>query len=101
MDPMTATERKVKVPEPSPEDPAAVLTYGEMAELSRLLCRNLKDKDHLIKAVQAATTINVEGAKIILEPRLLTRLKSRCLTGDFPGFLRETIIRQLHDWAGW
>lgn len=101
MDPMTATESRKKPPEPSSEDPAAVLTFGEMAEIGSLLGKHLKDKDALIKAIHHATTISVEGAKITLEHRLLTRLKSRCLTNDFPQFLREVIIRQLHDWAGY
>lgn len=98
---MSMTATKVKAPEPSPEDPAAVLTFGEMSELSHLLHRNLKDKDALMKAIQLATTITVQGVPITLEPRLLARLKSRCLTGDFPSFLREIVIKQLHDYAGY
>ncbi len=95
------TASKVKIPEPSPEDPAAVLTYGEMAEIGRLFCKHLKDKDALIKAITYATTVSVEGVKITIEPRLLIRLKSRCLTNDFPGFLKEVVIKQLHDYAGY
>ncbi len=100
MDSMTAT-KPLKPPEPSPDDPAAVLTYGEMAEVSRLLGKHLKDKDALIKAIHTATTISVQGVPVTLEHRLLTRLKSRCLTNDFPSFLKEVVIKQLHDYAGY
>ncbi len=102
MTPMTATKPPVKPKPPGPEDPAVVLTVAELAVLGSLLRRNLKDKEDLFKAVQATTSVTVEGAVVILEPRLLQRLKSRCLDKpNFPNWLRDVVIKQLHDYAGW
>ncbi len=101
MNPMTATKSLPKL-QPDPEDPAVVLTHGELAAIGTLLKKNLQDKDALLKAIQGAASVTVEGAVVILEPRLLQRLKSRCLDkGNFPNWLREVILNQLHDYAGW
>lgn len=102
---MTATKpqpKPIKPPEPSLEDPAVVLTHGEMQDIGRLLGKNLCDKEGLLKAITAATNINIDGVEVNLEPRLLQRLKSRCLKGQsFPEWLRDVTIRQLHDYAGY
>ena len=91
-----------------PLAPAAVLTHGDVAEIARLLSRNFTldnsnaIKEELIAAVRSLTSMSVEGVEIKLEPRLLQRLRTRCLKGnDFPGWLREVVIKQLHDYAGW
>lgn len=99
---MTASKPPVKPKPPEPDDPAAVLTVAELAYLGRLLGRNLKDKEALLKAVKATTTLTVEGVPVTLEPRLLERLKSRCLDkNNFSGWLKDVVIKQLHDYAGW
>lgn len=79
-----------------------VLTVGEVSRLAKLLRRNVQTKEQLIRAVEALNTVSVEGVKITLEEGLLTRLKTRCLDkNNFPRWLTETVIKQLHDYAGW
>lgn len=101
MDPMTATKPPVKLKPPEPDDPAVVLTVAELSQISLLLRRNLHDKEGLLQAIRIASTFKLDGISINLEPRLLQRLKTRCLVKDFPGFLRDVIIKQLHDYAGY
>lgn len=101
MDPMTATKPPVKLKPPEPDDPAVVLTVAELSQISALLRRNLHDKEGLLQAIRIASTFKLDGISINLEPRLLQRLKTRCLVKDFPGFLRDVIIKQLHDYAGY
>lgn len=91
-----------------PLAPAAVLTYGDVVEISRLLGKNFPTqgsnevKEALVAAIRGLATMNVEGVEITLEPRLLHRLKTRCLKGnDFPTWLKDVVVKQLHDYAGW
>lgn len=98
---MTATKPPVKLKPPEPDDPAVVLTVAELSQISLLLRRNLHDKEGLLQAIRIASTFKLDGISINLEPRLLQRLKTRCLVKDFPGFLRDVIIKQLHDYAGY
>ena len=96
------TKTPEKPPEPDPLDPALVLTVQDLTELSGITRKLVIDKETLFAAVAALSAVTVEGIEIPLEYRLLTRLKSRCLDKEnFPRWLRETIIRQLHDFAGW
>lgn len=87
---------------PSPEDPAVVLTNDDLIQLSKVARRNITDKESLFASVILLNTVRVEGVDVALEPRLLQRLKTRCLDKEaFPGWLREVIVKQLHDYAGW
>jgi hypothetical protein len=88
--------------------PAVVLTYADLADLSSIIGRNIGVKDpsaikgELFNCVGELTTISVEGVPVTLEPRLLQRLKSRCLDKpNFDKWLREVVIKQLHDFCGW
>jgi hypothetical protein len=84
------------------DDPAVVLTVGELQALGKLMRRNLADKESLMAAICMLNEVSVEGATIRLEPRLLQRLKTRCLDKpNFPRWLSEVIVRQLHDFVGW
>lgn len=79
-----------------------ILTHEDMLDIGRMLHRNISDKDSLLAAISALNSVNVEGQTVRLEPGLLTRLKSRCLDkGRFGPWLAETIVKQLHDYAGW
>ena len=99
---MEATVKKPVVKRPDPEDPAAVLTFEDLQQIGRLCHKNIQDKEQLFEAVTELATIDVQGVQITLDPKLLARVKTRCLNkGDFPGWLKETVIRQLHDFAGW
>src|SRR5262245_3298030 len=92
-----------------PLTPAAVLTQADVTEIGRLLHKNLSMhqssndiKEALVAAIRDLATMSVEGTEITLEPRLLRRLRSRCLKGnDFPAWLKEVVVKQLHDYAGW
>ncbi len=93
---------KPKRIEPDPEDPAMVLTHADVAHISAACKRNILEKDQLLRAVSEMTTLTVEGVAVTLEPRLLGRLKSRCLDKpNFPTWLTSVVIKQLHDYAGY
>jgi hypothetical protein len=99
---MEITKNKMKHVEPDLLDPALVLTIQDLTELSGLMGKRITDRETLVHAMKDLSTVSVEGVEINLEYRLLTRLKSRCLDKDnFPRWLREVVIRQLHDYAGW
>jgi hypothetical protein len=99
---MEPTKAKSKVAEPDPLDPALVLTHADLDCLNRSLKKRIATTDELLAAVSATTTLTVEGIPVTLEPRLLMRLKSRCLDKpNFPRWLSEVVKRQLHDYAGW
>lgn len=84
------------------DDPAAVLTIGDMNAIGHLLGKNLRTKEDLVRAISALTAISVDGISITLEPGLLQRLKSRCLRKDaFPQWLSDTIKDCLHGFVGW
>jgi hypothetical protein len=99
---METIKTKTKHVEPDQFDPALVLTLGDLNELSGLMGKRISDRESLFRAVKDLSVVSVEGVEIPLEFRLLTRLQSRCLDKDnFPRWLREVVIRQLHDYAGW
>jgi len=84
------------------QDTAITLTVEEAIRLSGILRQNVIDKDSLFHAARLCSTVSVEGVPITLEPRLLQRLRSRCLDKDgFPNWLAEVIVKQLHDYVGW
>jgi hypothetical protein len=89
--------------EPIPEEmKPMVLTFVDVQELGGALRKNLLTKEQLIKAVQDATSISVADVQINLDPRLLTRLKSRCMDKpNWERWLAEVVTRQLHDYAGY
>lgn len=96
------TTKTKKHNEPDPLDPAIVLTVEDLNGLSAITKMRITDKASLFQAVTNLVAISVEGVEVPLEYRLLMRLKSRCLDKDnFPRWLREVVIRQLHDYAGW
>ncbi len=80
-----------------------LLSSADLSELSNLLGRNIASSDDLLLAARNITTLSVngvEGTDIVLEPYLLNRLKSRCLTNDFPTFIRERIKELLAGYCG-
>lgn len=100
---MEALKPKLKRQEPDPQDPAVVLTYADLDLISRSLRKTLiTNQDELMAAISSVTSINVEGVPVTLEPKLLMRLKSRCLDkAAWPGWLKDVVTKQLHDYAGW
>lgn len=99
---ITKSAPKAKPPEPDPLDPALVLTFADLQELGAICRTHLTDRESIVKAMTLLSTVSVEGVKVTLEPRLLSRLKSRCLDKpNFPKWLAQTIVTQLHDYAGW
>lgn len=83
------------------DDTAITLTQDDVNRLSALVGRNILTRDDLISQVAFLTCVTVDGVQIPLEPGLLSRLKSRCYRTPFPDFLRQTVVKQLHDFAGW
>ncbi len=97
-----ATKIQFKKPQQDPLDPACVLTFSDLDIVGRLLKKHITDKESLLQAIAATATVSVEGVAVVLEPRLLQRLKSRCLDKpNWPKWLAETCVRQLHDFAGY
>ena len=84
------------------DEPVMVLTTEDMIAIGRLCHKNILDKPQLFQAILELTTITVDGVLITLEPKLLMRLRTRCLDKpNWSKWLAETIVRQLHDYAGW
>jgi hypothetical protein len=84
------------------EDPALVLTFADLNQIGSMCGKNIATLEQLIAAVRELNTVTVNGQAIQLEPKLLTRLKSRCIAKDrFPQWLEEIVVKQLHDFAGW
>jgi len=81
-----------------------MLSKADLAELTKLLGRNIADADDLLLAARNVTTLSVNGLEegdITLEPYLLNRLKSRCHpTEYFPKFVRERVKELLAGYAG-
>jgi hypothetical protein len=99
--PVEKIAERVEV-EPDPLDPAVVLTFADLALIGQYLAKRITSQEELLGAIEASTRINVEGISIRLEPRLLMRLKTRCLDKPrWPSWLAETVKKQLHDYAGW
>ena len=86
------------------QEPIVTLSKADVAELTKLLGRNIADVDDLMLAVRNVTTLSVKGLEegdITLEPYLLNRLKSRCHpTEYFPKFVRERVKEMLAGYAG-
>jgi hypothetical protein len=64
---------------------------GERNELERLLGRQVKTASDAIRHVAKLVTISVEGIKVGLTPRLITRIKSR----TFRQPLAEVVKREV------
>ncbi len=97
-------EVEVEVSDPfldSPDDTAMTLSQNDLNRLSALTGKNILTRDDLISQVTFLSCVTVEGVQVALEPGLLSRLKSRCYKQEFPMFLRETVVKQLHDFCGW
>ncbi len=77
-----------------------ILNTLDLAEISECLGRNISSRGDLLAALRSITTVTIEGSGVTLEPYLLNRLKSRCHTPDFPGFLRRVIVEQLAGYCG-
>ena len=80
------------------------LSKDDLAQLTKLLGRNIADADDLMLAARNVTTLSVKGLEegdITLEPYLLNRLKSGCHpTEYFPKFVRERVKELLAGYAG-
>ena len=85
-------------------DFAVMLRPADLAELTKLLGRNISDADDLLLAARNVTTLSIEGLEggdITLDSYLLNRLKSRCHpTQDFPQFVRDRVKELLASYAG-
>lgn len=83
--------------------PGIELHPSDLAELSKLLGRNIADRDDLLLAARNLSTLSVEGiegAEITLDSYLLNRLRSRCQENDFGAFVRRVIVEQLAAFCG-
>ena len=103
MNPMeTVVKTRSKPIGPDPLDPAMVLTFADISLIGKMMRKNLSGKEDLLATIASLNMVSVEGVAVTLEPRLLQRLKSRCLDKDrFSGWLAEVVVKQLHDYAGW
>jgi len=78
------------------------LTHDDLLELSPFLGRTVQTKDELFLACQSLSTVTVDGQEVTLEPKLLSRLKSRCIgKQEFGPWLKKVVIEQLHSYVGW
>lgn len=82
---------------------AIVLNQADINALSKSLGRNVQTRDELLKAVSNMATIQVGGSEVLIEPYLLTRLRTRFpkrTDAEFHAALSVEIIRQLRTFAG-
>lgn len=76
---------------PSILDPVIVLTQEDVNYLSLYLGINIISSTDLLRQVFRASTMNLEGVEVKLEPAILTRLKSRCFDANFPRYVQELV----------
>lgn len=99
---MEAVTAKPKTKEPDPLDPALVLTHADLVALSKQMRKHVHDKPTLLAAIATLNRFTVDEMPVVLEPRLLERLKSRCQDkANFAKWLADVVVMQLHDYAGW
>jgi hypothetical protein len=77
-----------------------VLTDAERQRIEQLVGKNISTGEELIKVVEHALTVSMNGLSMTLTPYLLDRLKSRCIGMEFPAFMDRTIKRALEQFAG-
>lgn len=80
---------------------AVILSPDDVIDISKSLGKNIQSAEDLKERCAQVTTLRVDGVEVTLEPRLLMRLKSRCIHRDFKDFLKEVVVKQLHDYAGY
>lgn len=85
---------------PSTDSKQVVITDQERREIERLIAKNITTGQDLIASLIRLASVNVDGATLSLEPRLLERLQSRCIGMSFDKFLELTIKRLLEEYAG-
>ena len=75
---------------------------SDLREIGRIFSTQIQTKQDLMIACEIAAQVSVDGIDIRLEPRLLQRLKSRCIgTQVFSEWLKARIVKLLHDDVGW
>jgi hypothetical protein len=77
-----------------------VLTDAERQRIEQLVGKNISTGEELIRVVEHALTVSLNGLSMTLTPYLLDRLKSRCIGMEFPAFMDRTIKRALEQFAG-
>ncbi len=82
-------------------DPVLVLTQSDLNILSKYLGRNILTRDDLLNSVRPLASMSIDGTEVILEPRLLFRLRTRCPKGEFGPWLKDTIVNMLRAWVGY
>ncbi len=69
-------------------------------KIERIFGKNISTPEELLKLLERATEVDVDGIHIALAPNLLARLKSRCIGVDFEKFLPDLIRRHLEEYVG-
>jgi hypothetical protein len=99
---MVEGEKMLAKPATAPLGPEErLLSDEDLGAFSAALGLNIQTKHELLWRVKQMTTVNVEGVKITLDPRLLTRLHSRAVRIPFPDYLRDTVRKALFDVCGY
>lgn len=107
---MTKTKDPVIAPEPpaaeiSPSEVYETLTISDWLALSKSLGYNLSDKDDLLKRVDQLSRLYLMPlGSIVIEPALLTRIRTRYTSADktkFNEWFHKLVVKLLHDYVGW
>ena len=77
-----------------------VLTDTERQRIEQLVGRNISTGEELIRVIEHALQVSLNGLSMTLTPYLLDRLKTRCIGMEFPAFMDRTIKRALEQYAG-
>jgi hypothetical protein len=77
-----------------------VLSDDERREIERLIAKNITTGQDLIAILRRILVIDLDGLDIELQPRLLERLKTRCIGVSFDEFMKRTVKRLLEEHAG-
>lgn len=85
---------------PSTDSKSVFISDSERREIERLIAKNITTAQDLISILHRMVTVDIDGLQVSLEPRLLERLKTRCIGMPFEQFLHTTIRKLLREYAG-
>ena len=77
------------------------LLPDQIRALSAATGENFQTAEELVRSVQKMSSIRVHNVEVVLEPGLLSRLKTRCLVPNFSVWLRDEVLRWAHNEVGW
>ena len=72
----------------------------DRSKLEALLGKNLSSATDALHLLQRSFSVRANNVQITFKPTLLARLKSRCFSKDFEGWLANLVVESLERYAG-